>query len=163
LALFSCYSGLARQDLLFHQVVCLGNSRKTGSGNYCKTLNAIQRWDQKLWPFSAVIPVWQDKTSSSSSRDSKGTSRKSASENYCKSLSAIQRSDQKFWPFSAVIPVWQDKTSSSPSKDSKGTSRKTSSGNYCKTLSAIQRSDQKLWPFFGCYSGLARQDLLFTE
>jgi len=35
----------------------IGTSRKTGSGNNCKTLRAIQRSDQKLWPFSTVIPV----------------------------------------------------------------------------------------------------------
>jgi hypothetical protein len=67
MALFSCYSGLARQDLLFHQVDSLGTSRKTGYGNYCKTLSAIQRSDQKFWHFSAVLPVWSDKTSSSTS------------------------------------------------------------------------------------------------
>jgi hypothetical protein len=117
------------------------------SGNYCKTLSAIQRSDQKLWPFSVVIPVWRDKTSSSASRESIGTSWKTGSGNYCKTLSAIQLSDQKLWPFSAVIPVWRYKTSSSPSRHSIGTSRNTGSGNYCKTLSAIQRSDQKLWPF----------------
>jgi hypothetical protein len=73
----------------------MGTSRKTGSGNYCKTFRAIQRSDQKLWRFSVVIPVWGDKTSSSSSRDSIGRTRKRASGNYCKYLRAIQRSDQK--------------------------------------------------------------------
>jgi len=94
--------------------------------------------------FSAVIPVWRDKTSSSTSRDSIGSTRKQASGNYCKYLRSIQRSDQKLWPFSDVIPVSRDKTSSSTSRDSIGTSRKMSSGNYCQTLSASQRSDQKL-------------------
>ena len=88
------------------------------SGNYCKTLSAIQRSDQKLWHFSVVILVRLDKTSSSTSRDSIGTSMKTASGNYCKTLRAIQRSDHKFWPNTAVILVWRDKTSSSPSRDS---------------------------------------------
>jgi proteasome lid subunit RPN8/RPN11 len=111
MALFSCYSGLARQDVLFLQVDSIGTSRNKSSGNCCKTVSAIQRSVQNLWPFSAVILVWRDKTSSSPSWDSNSTSRKTASENYCKTLSEIQRSDQKFWPLSAVILVWHDKTS----------------------------------------------------
>jgi len=93
----------------------------------------------KLWPISAVILVWRDKTSSSTSRDSIGNTRKTAFENYCKTLSAIQWWDRKLWPVLAVIPVRRDKTSSSTSRDSIGNTRKTASGNYCKTLSAIQR------------------------
>jgi len=112
-----------------------------------KTLSPIQRSDQKLWPFSAVIAVLHDNTSSSTSKDSMGNTRKTAFGNYYKTLSAIQRSDQKLWPISAVIPVRRDKTSSSTSRDSMGSTRKTDSGNYCKTLSAIQRSDQTLYPF----------------
>jgi hypothetical protein len=61
------------------------------SGNYCKTFMAIQRWDQKLRPFSNVIPVWSDKTSYSASRDSMGNTMKTASGNYCKTFMAIQR------------------------------------------------------------------------
>ena len=82
----------------------MGNTMKTASGNYWKTFMAIQRSDQKLWPFSPVIPVWSDKTSYSSSRDSMGNTMKTASGNYCKTFMAIQRSDQKLWPFSTVIP-----------------------------------------------------------
>ena len=86
MALFSCYSGLEQQDLFSAIKDSMGNTRKTASGNYCKTLSAIQRSDQKLWPFSAVIPVWRDKTSSSTSRDSMGSTRKMDSENYCKNI-----------------------------------------------------------------------------
>jgi len=100
-----------------------------------KTLSSIKRSDKKLWPFLAVIPVWRDKTSFSTCRESKGSARKTASGNYCKTLSAFQRSDQKLWPSSAVIPVWRDKTSSSTSRDSIGTTMKTASRNYCKTCS----------------------------
>ena len=142
------HSGLARHDLLlnekgFHRCP----TRKTASGNSCKNLSAIQRSDQKLWPFSAIILVWRAKTASSTSTDSIGTTRKRSSGNYCKNLSAIQRSDQKLWPFSTIILVWRAKTASSTSTDSIGTTSKRSSGNYCKNLSAIQWSDQKLWPF----------------
>jgi hypothetical protein len=56
-------------------------------------MSTIQRSDQNLWPFSAVIPVWRDKTSSSTSRDSIGNTRKTVSENYLKTMSTIQRSD----------------------------------------------------------------------
>jgi hypothetical protein len=92
----------------------------------------IQRSDQKLWPFSAVIPVSIDKTSYSSSRDSFGSTMKTASGNYCKTFMAIQRSEQKLWPFSPVIPVWSDKTSYSASRDSMGNTMKTASETTVK-------------------------------
>jgi hypothetical protein len=69
----------------------IGTTMKTASGNYCKTLSAIQRSDQKLWPFSAFIPVWRDMTSTSTSRDCICRTRKTTSGNYCETLSAIQR------------------------------------------------------------------------
>ena len=159
--LFSSYSSLARQGLLFHQLDSIGTSRKTGSENYCKYLSMIQRFDQKLWPFSAVIPVQRYKTSSSTSRDSRGTSRKTGSEIYSKTLSAIQRSDEKLWHFSAVILVQRHQTSSSTSRDSIGGKRTRASRNYCKYWSAIQRSDQKLWHFSAVIPFLAPQDFLF--
>jgi hypothetical protein len=62
----------------------IGTSRKTASRNYCETLSAIQRSDQKLWQFSPVIPFWLHKASSSTSKDSIGTTRKTASGNYSK-------------------------------------------------------------------------------
>jgi hypothetical protein len=71
--------------------------------------------------------------------------------------------DQKLSLFSAVIPVWRDKTSTSTSRESIGTSRKTGSGNYCKTLNTIPAVGSKVMALFNGYSGLARQDLLFTE
>jgi len=48
MASFSCYSGLARQGLLFHELDSICASRKTASRNYCKTLSAIQLSDQNL-------------------------------------------------------------------------------------------------------------------
>jgi hypothetical protein len=62
----------------------IGTTRKTASGNYCKTLSAIKWSDQKLWPFSAFILVWGDMTSSSTSRESIGTTRETTSRNYSK-------------------------------------------------------------------------------
>jgi hypothetical protein len=129
MAFFSCYSGLASQDLLLNEYEVHSSPKKQASRNYCKYWSAIQRSDQKLWPFSAVIPVWRHKTSSSTSRDSIGSPRKRASGNYCKYWSAIQRLDQKLWPFSAVILVWLHKTSCSTSTDSIGSPRKRTSGN----------------------------------
>jgi len=129
IALFTCYSDLAPQGLLFNDLGFIGSTRKTASGNYCKTWSAIQRSDQNLWPFSAFIPAWRDMTSSSTSRDSIGTTRTTASGNYCETVSAIQRSDQMLWPFSPVIPAWLHKASSSTSRDSISTTRKTASEN----------------------------------
>jgi len=76
-------------------------------------------------PFSAVVVVLRDKTSSSTSRDSIGTTRKLAFGNYVKYLSAMQPSNENLGSFSAVIPVWLHKTSSSTSRDSIGSPRKT--------------------------------------
>jgi len=59
--------------------------------------------DQKLSLFSAVIPVWRDKTSTSPSRESIGTSRKTGSGNYCKTLSSFQLSDQRLRPFQLLF------------------------------------------------------------
>jgi hypothetical protein len=67
----------------------MGNIMKTASGKYCKTFMAIQRSNQKLWPFSTVILVWSDETSYSSSRDSMGNAMKTESVNYCKTFMAI--------------------------------------------------------------------------
>jgi hypothetical protein len=57
-------------------------------------LTAIQRSDQKLWPFRTVTQACRDQTSSSPSIDSSSTPWKKASGNSSKSLTAIQRSDQ---------------------------------------------------------------------
>jgi len=125
MALFNCIPVWSDKTSYSSSRDSIGNTRKTASGNYCKTFMAIQRSDQMLCPFSPVILVWSDKTSYSSSRDSIGNTRKTASGNYCKTFMAIQRSDQKVWPFSIFIPVWTDKTSYSSSRDSIGNTRKT--------------------------------------
>jgi hypothetical protein len=125
IALFTCYSGLAPQGLLFNE---LGFHRYYKENSLRKLLWNFERdptVGSKLWPFSAFIPVWRDMTSSSTSRDSIGTTRKMASRNYCKTLSAIQRSDQMLSPFSPVIPAWLHKASSSTNWDSIDTTRKT--------------------------------------
>jgi hypothetical protein len=126
-------------------------------------LSAIQRSDQKLWPFIHFIPVWRDKTTFTTSRDSIGNTRKTASGNYCNTLRAIQLSDQKWWPFSLVILVWLHKASSSTSKDSIRTTRKIASENYNKKYKRDPTVRLKFMALFSCYSDLARQDLLFNE
>jgi hypothetical protein len=73
-------------------------------------LTAIQRSDQKLWPFRTITLAWRDQTSSSPSIDSSATTWKSASGTTSKSLTAIQRSDQKLWPFRTVTQAWRDQT-----------------------------------------------------
>jgi hypothetical protein len=110
-------------------------------------LTAIQRSDQKLWPFRTVTRAWRDQTSSSSSINSSSTLWKRASGNSSKRLTAIQQSDQKLLLFHTVTQAWRDQTSSSPSIDSSSTPCKRASGNSSKSLTAIQRSDQKLWHF----------------
>jgi hypothetical protein len=75
-------------------------------------LTAIQRSDQKLWPFRTITLAWRDQTSSSPSIDSSSTPCKRASVNYSKCFTAIQRSDQKLWPFRTVSQAWRGQTSS---------------------------------------------------
>jgi len=81
----------------------MGNTRKTASGNYCKTLSAIQRSDQKLWPYSAVIPVWRDKTSFSTSRDSIGNTRKRPPETTVKLLARSNGRIKRYGPFQLLF------------------------------------------------------------
>ena len=125
----------------------ISNTRKTPSGNYCKTWSAIQRSDQNSWPFSAFIPAWRDMTSSSTSRDSIGTARKTASGNYCETVSAIQQSDQMLSPFSPVIPVWLHKAFSSTSRDSIGSTRKRPSETTVKFGARANGRIKKYGPF----------------
>jgi len=126
-------------------------------------MSAIQLSNQKLWPILAVVQFLRDNTSFSTSRDSIGNTRKTAFENYCKTLNVIQRSDQKLWPFSAFISVSLDKTTSSTSRDSIGNTRETVSGNYCKKYDRDPTVATKVMALFSCYSGRARQYLLFNE
>jgi hypothetical protein len=80
-------------------------------------LRAIQRSDQKLWPFRTGTVVSRDDTSDSSSSGSTSSTRKTASGNSCKNMRAIQRSDQNLWPFRTGTLVSSDDTSDSPSSD----------------------------------------------
>ena len=163
MAFFSCYVGLAPQDLLFNEQGFHRQSKETAFGNYCKYLSTNHPSDQKLWPFLAVIPVWRDKTSSSTSRDSIGSPRKRASGNYYKYLSVIKQSDQKLWPFSVVILVWFHKTSSSSSRESIGSPRKRATENYCKLFESDPTVGLKVMALLSCYSDLARQHLLINQ
>ena len=110
--------------------------------NSSKSLVAIQRSDQKLWPFRTVTRAWRDQTSSSPRIHSSSTQWKSASGNSSTSLTAIQRSYQKLWPFRTVTLAWRDQTSSSPHIHSSSTQWKRASGNSSTSLTAIQRSAQ---------------------
>jgi hypothetical protein len=58
-------------------------------------LTAIQRSDQKLWPFRTVTQAWRDQTSTSQSVDSSSTPYQRTPGNSSYSLIGIQRSDQK--------------------------------------------------------------------
>jgi len=97
------------------------------SRNSSKSLIAILRSDQKLWPFRTVTQACHDETSSSPSIHSSSTPSTRASGNSSKSLIAILRSDQKLWPFRTVYQAWRDHTSSTPSMDSTSTSWKKAS------------------------------------
>jgi hypothetical protein len=108
--------------------------RKTDSGTSCKNLTAIQRSDQKLWPFRTGTLVSTVETSASPSSDSTYTPRKTASGNSCKNLRAIQRSDQKLLPFRTGTLVLSDETSASPSSASnllQGKRRQETAVNIC--------------------------------
>jgi hypothetical protein len=61
------------------------------------------------------------------------------------------------------MPVWHDNTSSSTSRDSISNARKTVSRNYCKKYERDPTVASKVMALFSCYSGLARQYLLFNE
>ena len=68
---------------------------------------AIQRSDQKLWPFRTVTLVWRDQTSTSPSMYSTSTLWRRLSGSSSKRLIAIQRSDQKLWPCRTVTLAWR--------------------------------------------------------
>jgi len=131
MALLNGYSDLERRHLRPPSSNSTSTTRKTASGNSCKNLRAIQRSDQKLWPFRTGTRVSSDKTSDSPSSDSTCTPRKTASGNSCRTGTLVS----------------SDYNSDSSISNSTSTARKTTSGNSCKNLRAIQRSNQQLWPF----------------
>jgi hypothetical protein len=57
------YSSLERWDVLSPSSDSTPTSRKTASVNSCKNLRAIQRSDQKLWPFQMSTLVRSAETS----------------------------------------------------------------------------------------------------
>ena len=124
MAISNRYSSMARPDVIITEYRSSSTSWKRASGNFSKSLTAIQRSDKKLWPFRTVTQAWHDHTSSSPSIHSSSTQWKTASGNSSKSLIASKRSDQKLWPFRTVTQAWRDQTSSSPSIDSSSTTWK---------------------------------------
>jgi len=57
------YAGPERRDVHSSSSDSTSTPRKTTSGNFCKNLRAIQRSDQKLWPFRTRTLVWSAETS----------------------------------------------------------------------------------------------------
>ena len=146
MALLSWYSSSTDQTSSSSSSHSIVRPRKTASGNPCKHLSAIQRSNQKLWPF------WAD--TQGCRPDILGTEqwfhslpKKNSLWKPCKILSAIQQSDQTLLTFLSQYSILADKTYPSPSSHSIATPRKTPSRNPSKNLTAIQRSDQKLWLF----------------
>jgi len=69
MAISNRYSSLARSDLIVTEYRSPSTPCKRASGNSSNSLTAIQRSDQKLWPFRTVTQAWRDQTSSSPSID----------------------------------------------------------------------------------------------
>ena len=88
MAITNRYSNLARPDLIITDYPFLIHSMEKGSENSIKSLTAIQRSDQKLWPFQTVTQAWRDHASSSPSIVSSSTQWKRASGNSSNSLTA---------------------------------------------------------------------------
>ena len=103
MAISNRYSSLARPVLIITEYPFLIHSMEKGIRNASKSLTAIQRSDQKLWPFRTVTQAWRDQTSSSPRIDSSSTQWKRASGNSSNSLNAIQPSDQKLWHFEPFL------------------------------------------------------------
>jgi hypothetical protein len=106
MAISNCYSSLGDQTSSSPSIDSSSTPCQRTSGNSSNSLTAIQRSEQKLWPFRTVTQAWCVQTPSSTSIDSSSTPRKRASGNCNKSLPAIQRSDQKLWPFRTVTQAW---------------------------------------------------------
>jgi hypothetical protein len=132
MAISKRHSSLGRPHLIITENRFLIHCMEKGTRNSSISLIAIQRSDQKLWPFQTVHPAWLDHTSSSPSIDSSSTSWKRASRNSSKSLIAIQRSDRKLWLFRNVTQALDDYTSSSLRIGSSSTAWKRASGNPVK-------------------------------
>jgi len=95
MALSNMYTAPERRDLRLPSSDSTSSPRKTTSENSCKNLRAIQRSDQKLWPFQTGTLVQSAESSASPSSDYTSSPKKTASINSCKNLGTIQRSDQK--------------------------------------------------------------------
>jgi len=110
-------------------------------------LTAIQRSDQKLWPFRTFTQAWRDQTSSSPSIDSSSTPCKRACGNSSYSLTAIQRSDQSSGHFEPLLKPGATRPHHLRVSIPHQLHAKGHPENSIKSLNVIQRSDQNLWPF----------------
>jgi len=84
MAISNRYSRPAHQTSASPTSDSTSTRKKKASGNSCKNFRAIQRSDQKLWPFQTVNLVWPDQTSASRSSDSTSTPQKTAYETLVK-------------------------------------------------------------------------------
>jgi hypothetical protein len=134
---------------------------KTASGNPCKNLSAIQRSEQKLWPFWADTQVRPTRHPRHRVAISYQTQGKQPLETAVKFWERSNSRIKRYGPFEPILKV-ADQTSSSLNSDATAYQRKTASGKPWKNLSAIQRSDKMLWPFWANTQG-CRPDVLVSE
>ena len=133
MAISNRYSSLARPDLIITEYRFLIHSMQKGHlENFSKSLIAIQRSDQKLWPFRTVLKPGATRRHHHRVSIPHPLHAIGHPENSSKSLIAIQRSDQKLWPFRTVTQAWRDQTSSSPSINSSFSQWKAASRNPVK-------------------------------
>ena len=128
MAISNRYSSLARQTSSSPSFDSSSTPCKRAFGKSSKSLTAIQRSDQKLWPFRTVTQAWRVRPHHHQVSIPHQLHAKGHPENSSKSLIAIQRSDHKLWPFRTVTQACRDQTSSSPSIDSLSTPCKRASG-----------------------------------
>jgi len=147
MALLRFYSSLADQTSSSPSSDYKATIRKTASGNWCKNLNAIQRLDQKLWPFWPVTQGWPTRHPRHLVGNPKQPKGNRLLETSVDILARSNGHTKSYGPFTRFSSL-ADWTSSSQSSDSSTTPVKTASTNSSNNLSAIKRSDQNLWLFW---------------
>ena len=95
MAISNRYSSLGDQTSSSPSIDSSSTPCQRTSENSSNSLTAIQRSDQKLWPFRTVSQTWRDQTSSSPSIHSSSTPCQRTSGNSSYSLIAIQRSQDR--------------------------------------------------------------------
>jgi len=146
MALLRRYSSVANQTSSSPSSDSKATISKTASGNSCKNLNAIQRLDQKLWPFWPVTQGWPTRHPRHLVGNPKQTLGKRPLETRVDILPRSKGHTTSYSPFTRFSGL-ADWTSSSSSSDSSINPIKTASKNSSKNLSAIKQPDQNLWLF----------------